>query len=181
MNFKVVILQILIPDWTQDETSWDVGIRRVPTLKFTIYFLFLTVLGDHWELGARIGTVRKLSFHTFRKQQHFSVLKTFFGWKMCETTGPLPQNTTLSEFKLAKSRGNELKMTNNSILARCTGTKIDMRWEEVLRVNCANFGANISCCEICDETLNKSTECLCLQWKLRTFLSHCFSLNYTRE
>ena len=77
---------------------------------------------------------------------------------MCETTGPLPQNTTLSECKLAKPKGNELKMSNISILARCTGTKIDMRWEEVLRVNCTNFGANISCRDICDE---KSLDCHC--------------------
>ena len=39
-----------------------------------------------------------------------------------------------------------------------------MRWEEVLRVNCANFGANILCDDICDGILKKSTECLCLPW-----------------
>ena len=54
-------------------------------------------------------------------------------------------------------------MSNISILARCTGTKIYVRWEEVLRVHRANFGANILCDDICDGILKKSTECLCLQ------------------
>ena len=110
MNFKVGILQI--------STSQDVPLELplwVENLKDTdfeihILLLFLIVLGDHWELEARRGTVRKLSFYTFRKNKHFSFLKTFSGWKMWKTKRPLPQNTTFSESKLA---------TSESMLSKC--------------------------------------------------------------
>ena len=104
MNFKVGILQIStsqdvpleLPLWVENLKDTDFEIHNL--------FLFLTVLGDHWELEARTGTVGKLSFHTFRKQKHFSFLKTFFGWKMWKTNRPLPQNTTFSECELATSK-----------------------------------------------------------------------------
>ena len=143
---------VMSPVWDENLKDDDFEIHNL--------FLCFTVLGDHWELEARTGTVRKLSFYTFWKYKCFSFVDTCFRWKMCKTKRPLPQNLTFSEWELAKSKGKCLKKSNISILARCTGTKIDMRWEEVLRVNCTNFGANISCRDICDE---KSLECLCLQ------------------
>ena len=63
------------------DLSHQSGVENLKDTDFEIHilFLFLTVLGDHWELVARIGTVRKLSFYTFRKYKQVSFLKTFFG------------------------------------------------------------------------------------------------------
>ena len=71
VNFKVGILQIStsqdvpleLPLWVENLKDTDFEIHTL--------FLLLIVLGDHWELEARTGTVRKLSFYTFRFFFHF--------------------------------------------------------------------------------------------------------------
>ena len=104
MNFKVGTLRISTSQPVRPD--WPVWVENLKGDNFEIHnlFLFLTVLGDHWELEARKGTVRKPSFNTFRKQTHFSFLKTFFGWKMWKTNRSLPQNTTFSVCELAISQ-----------------------------------------------------------------------------
>ena len=64
-NFKVVTLQISTSQEIRLElTLW---VENLKGTDFEIHnlILFLTVLGDYWELEARKGTVRKLSFCTF--------------------------------------------------------------------------------------------------------------------
>ena len=105
MNFKVVTLQNPNPGL---EMAWwfrpnDLRCWNLKGADFEIHnlVLFFTVLGTYWELEARIGTVRKLSFSTFRLNKHFSFLMKNFGWKTRKTNRPLPQNTTLSECDVA--------------------------------------------------------------------------------
>ena len=104
VNFKIATLQILNPDWSVRTNRLRCRNSKGTNFEIHNLFLFLTVLGDHWELEARKGTVRKLIFNTFRKQTHFSFLKTFFGWKMWKTNRSLPQNTTFSVCELAISQ-----------------------------------------------------------------------------
>ena len=78
MNFKIVTLRIPTSQPVRPESPVRVENLKGGDFEIHILFLFLTVLGDYWELEARIGTVKKLSFYTFRKQTHFWFLKTFF-------------------------------------------------------------------------------------------------------
>ena len=65
MNFKVSTLRIPTSQAVRPESP--VWVENLKGTDFEIHnlILFLTVLGDYWELEARKGTVRKLSFCTF--------------------------------------------------------------------------------------------------------------------
>ena len=79
MNFKVGTLRIPTSQAVRPEPPVRVEDLKGTEFEIRNLFLFSTVLEDYWELEARVGTVRKLSFCTFRKSKHSSYLKTFFG------------------------------------------------------------------------------------------------------